>query len=117
MLLTLAYCLVTLSLLLLSDGASSLEQQDLASPEIFKSDVELDISLRRCKHEKVLLAREHKAWLNRLDRKRVVFVGDSLTRCAQVFLSLGSLHKLRAHDLAKSSSSFEGYELAITCCL
>jgi hypothetical protein len=45
----------------------------------------IDLSLHRCSSERGSSSYGREEWLNRLNRQRVVFIGDSITRCAGAF--------------------------------
>lgn len=71
-------CIVT-AFLMLSSHAVALPEE-MANKQAFH----LDMSLHRCNSERGPTSYGHEEWLKRLDRKRVVFVGDSITRCVHV---------------------------------
>lgn len=75
-------CIVKIFLLLvlhLSRAAALADE--LINKEVFRTD----LLQHGCNSERGPLSFEHEEWIERLDRKRIVFIGDSITRYGMLF--------------------------------
>lgn len=93
MALTSMFLCVSTVFLVLASYASALPEE-MVNNRAFQ----LDLSLHRCNSERGPMSYGHEERLRRLDRKRVVFVGDSITRCVPVLALFSQMAELTSTD-------------------